>query len=100
MNARIKTTGEIKSFYPTTRGERQPGFVDADGRLYYPEELVFNPDDARAYMVSTLDMVINGLKRNKEILMNGGRLENEHWADIAQTFRNAMYFFGNQHNFQ
>lgn len=39
-NARIKKTGEIKSFYSTTQSGYQ-GYVDTDGRFYYPNELDF-----------------------------------------------------------
>lgn len=57
------------------------------------------PDEARAKMISCLDTVIAGLQRNKEILASGGRLENEHWVDIAGTFRETMELFGNQDKF-
>ena len=39
-NARIKKTGEIRAFYPTTQSGFK-GYVDTDGRFYYPEQLDF-----------------------------------------------------------
>lgn len=39
-NARIKKTGEIKAFFPTTQSGYK-GYVDTDGRFYYPEQLDF-----------------------------------------------------------
>lgn len=40
MKARVIATGEIKSFYPT-RQSGYDGYVDSDGRWYYPSELDF-----------------------------------------------------------
>lgn len=40
MRARVKKTGEIKSFYPTTQSGYD-GYVDEDGEWYYPKELDF-----------------------------------------------------------
>lgn len=114
MKAIIKKTGQIKSFYPTTQSG-YAGYVDGDGRFYYPNELRFYSDSviktpdgqiietqeqARELMISTIDKVIAGLQRNKNILLKGGRLENEHWADIAGSFRNAMNVFANQDFFK
>ena len=50
-------------------------------------------------MITTLEKVIAGLERNREILKAGGRLENEHWTDIAGTFRETIELFGNQDKF-
>ncbi|WP_290381192.1 MULTISPECIES: hypothetical protein [Bacteroidales] len=108
-NARIKKTGEIKAFYPTTQSGYK-GYVDTDGRFYYPEQLDFqnggrivgpngetlNIQEVREYMISSLDNIIEKLYRNKSILQDGGVLENEHWADIAVAFREATYYFANQ----
>lgn len=114
MKARIKKTGKIKSFYPTTQSG-YAGYVDSDGKFYYPNELAFRnegviktlegqvietKEQAREFMIATIDKVIAGLQRNKEILTNGGRLENEHWTDIAGTFQNAREVFINQDKFE
>lgn len=40
MKARVIATGEIKSFYPT-RQSGYDGYVDEQGRWYYPKELDF-----------------------------------------------------------
>lgn len=113
MQARIKETGEIKCFYPTTQSG-YAGYVDKEGKFYYPSELDFRnggilmtssrepirtPEEARECMITTLEKVISGLERNREILKAGGRLENEHWTDIARTFRETMELFGNQDKF-
>ena len=108
-NARIKKTGEIRAFYPTTQSGFK-GYVDTDGRFYYPGQLDFrnegrivgpngetlNIQEVREYMITSLDNIIEKLRRNKSILQVGGVLENEHWADIAVAFREATYYFSNQ----
>ncbi len=113
MQGKIKATGEMKSLYPT-RECGYDGYVDTDGKFYYPSEIDFKKHDfiktpsgktiktkkeAIEYMISSLDKVIEGLQRNREILRKGGRLENENWSDIAGTFREAMDLFGNQDKF-
>lgn len=40
MNGRVMKTGEIKSFYPT-RECGYDGYVDSDGKFYYPTEIDF-----------------------------------------------------------
>ncbi len=54
------------------------------------------PTEARNAMISCIDKLIAGLKRNRDILASGGRLENEHWTDIAGTLRENMDLLGNQ----
>lgn len=54
------------------------------------------PDEARTAMISCIDKLIAGLKRNRDILASGGRLENEHWSDIASILHQNMIYFGNQ----
>lgn len=86
------------------------GYVDTDGLFYYPEQLDFrnegrivgpngetlNIQEVREHMITSLDNIIEKLRRNKSILQEGGVLENEHWADIAVAFREATYYFANQ----
>lgn len=55
--------------------------------------------EVRQIMISCLDKMIAGLQRNREILASGGRLENEHWADVAGELHDAMLYFGNQDKF-
>lgn len=55
--------------------------------------------EVRQTMIVCLDNIIAGLKRNREILASGGRLENEHWTDIAGELRGAMYYFMNQDSY-
>lgn len=102
MLARVKATGEVKPVYAT----RQSGYdiyVDEDGKTYYPSMLDFKnleetPDryKRRQEMIQCLTFVIDGLERNRRLLVEGGRLENEHWADIAGKFRDTMELFMNQ----
>lgn len=54
------------------------------------------PTEARQAMISCIDQLIAGLQRNREILASGGRLENEHWIDIAGILRENMNLLGNQ----
>lgn len=54
------------------------------------------PNEARTAMISCIDKLISGLQRNREILASGGRLENEHWTDIAGILRENMNLLGNQ----
>lgn len=54
------------------------------------------PTEARQAMISCIDQLIAGLQRNREILASGGRLENEHWIDIASILRENMNLLGNQ----
>lgn len=54
------------------------------------------PTEARQAMISCIDQLIAGLQRNREILASGGRLENEHWTDIAGILRESMNLLGNQ----
>lgn len=54
------------------------------------------PTEARQAMISCIDQLIAGLQRNREILASGGRLENEHWTDIAGILRENMNLLGNQ----
>ncbi len=57
------------------------------------------PTEARNAMISCIDQLIAGLQRNRDILASGGRLENEHWTDIARALRENMTYFGNQDKF-
>lgn len=50
----------------------------------------------REEMIACLDFVISGLQRNRQILKDGGRLENEHWVDVAGRFRETIELFMNQ----
>ncbi len=54
------------------------------------------PAEARTAMISCIDKLIAGLRRNREILASGGRLENGHWTDIAGILRENMNLLGNQ----
>ena len=69
------------------------GFIPPRPRLL---ELMKENEDNRKKMIECLSTVISGLERNREILKRGGRLENEHWTDIAGTFRGCMELFMNQ----
>ena len=40
MKARIRKSGEIRNFYPTIENIHE-GYVDNDGKFYYPSELNF-----------------------------------------------------------
>lgn len=102
MKARIKKTGEITNVY-ATRQSGIDGYVDEDGRFLYPSMLDFGnlietPAKyiERQEMIQCLTFVIDGLERNRRILAEGGRLENEHWVDIAAKFRGTMELFMNQ----
>lgn len=54
-------------------------------------------DEARIKMIEAIDKMIAGLQHNKEVLLSGGRLENEDWVAVAIPLRENMQLFVNQH---
>lgn len=72
-NARIKKTGEIKAFYPTTQSGYQ-GYIDARGKFYYSEELDFANDGVLTLHLNPTRSSIEQYKEFAEQLLKVERL--------------------------
>jgi len=73
MNARIKMTGEIKAFYPTTQSGYK-GYVDTDGRFYYPEQLDFRNGGVRKFNLNKDKSPLKDYRERAEYLLKEERL--------------------------
>lgn len=67
-----------------------------EDELIIVEEGTGAKENINKKMIIAINEMVTLLLRNQKILLDGGRLENEHWSDIAEILREHMQYFGNQ----